>query len=115
MKQFYILWAILFYGFTANSQSSNQLSGKVTDTKNLPVIGAIVSVKNFNIRSATDSIGNFSIQAKIGDTLLIKYLGYKHSIFPIVNNSLINIVLDEDAIVLDEVQIIGLGYGDIKK
>lgn len=84
------------------------VSGKVTDG-NLPISGANVLIKNTKTGVVTDFDGRYNITAKPTDTLQISYLGYSTLSIPVQNRTSIDIILQEDATALGEVQI-NAGY-----
>ena len=71
-----------------------------------------VMVKGTNNGVITDMNGNFTITAKNGQTLVLSYIGYK-DVEVKVQQSNLNITMQEDAQALDEVVVIG--YGTAKK
>ena len=64
-------------GVTVAAPQQNQaITGKVTDAKGEPVIGANVIEKGTTNGTTTDIDGLFSLNAKQGSTLVISYIGY---------------------------------------
>ncbi|MDR1371436.1 MAG: carboxypeptidase-like regulatory domain-containing protein, partial [Dysgonamonadaceae bacterium] len=100
----------MFVSLTALAQK--KITGHVSDMSGDPVMGASVFVKGTSTVTITDLDGNFSLDAEKG-TLVISYIGYKTQEQGIAGNSFFNIVLEEDAAVLDEVVVVG--YGTQKK
>lgn len=88
------------------------VTGKVTDG-NLPISGASIIIKNSTIGAVSDFDGQYSIVAKATDTLEISYLGYTTVTVPIQGRRAIDVVLQEDATSLSEVQI-NAGYYTVK-
>jgi len=84
------------------------VSGQVTDGQ-LPISGANVIIKNSNTGVVSDFDGRYTITTKPTDSLQISYLGYTTLTIPIQNRNTINIILQEDATALGEVQI-NAGY-----
>lgn len=101
----------LLIGTWVSGQEIN-VSGKVSDSKGEPLIG--VSVKLVGTQSGTISsvTGEFSIPAKIGDKLEFSYIGYATQAITLQSKK-VNIILTEDARMLDEV--VAIGYGTQKK
>lgn len=69
--------------FWVNAQV--KISGKVTDTKNKPLIGASISLKDTYDGSTTDSLGNFQFEtaetgSKILEVTLVGYSSYEKNI-----------------------------------
>ena len=98
----------------APEQQTDNISikGHVVDNKGEVLIGVTVMVKGTNNGVITDMNGNFTITAKNGQTLVLSYIGYK-DVEVKVQQSNLNITMQEDAQALDEVVVIG--YGTAKK
>ena len=78
------------------------IKGHVVDNKGEVLIGVTVMVKGTNNGVITDMNGNFTITAKNGQTLVLSYIGYK-DVEVKVQQSNLNITMQEDAQALDEV------------
>ncbi len=91
-------------------QQNIKVSGQVVDQEGEPLIGATVKVKGQNQGSVTDFDGNFSVDAPANATLVVSYVGYK-DLEVAVNGraSLGKIELVSDALVLDQVVVVGYG------
>lgn len=57
-------------------QSTKNITGKVTDIKGEPIIGANVSVKGTTNGTITDVDGNFSLNVPERAVISISYIGY---------------------------------------
>lgn len=88
------------------------IKGTVTDTENIPVIGATVMVKGSTTGTATDLDGKYTIQANKGQVLVFSYVGMQKQEVTVTNQTSLNIRL-VDGEQLDEVVVIG--YGTVKK
>ena len=86
-------------------------SGKVLDTNGVPVIGAAVMVPGTTTGAVTDIDGNFSLRVAPGTTLEVSCIGYVTQRVTAAAN--MNIVLAEDAEMLEETVVIG--YGSVKR
>ena len=90
------------------------VSGTVSDNSGaLP--GVSVIIKGTTNGTETDFDGKYSIKAKTGDVLSFSYLGYKTVERTIGSSSSLNVTMEEDANVLDEVVVTGLGIKRDKK
>jgi len=90
------------------------VSGTVSDNSGaLP--GVSVLVKGTTTGTETNFDGKYSLKAKTGDVLSFSYLGYKTVEKTIGSSSTINVTMEEDANVLDEVVVTGLGIKRDKK
>lgn len=89
-------------------QQERPVKGRVLDKKGEPVLGAtIVDKRNTNNGTITDMDGNFSINVKDNSILVFSYIGYKSAEYPANEVEGKNIVLEEDALNLDEVVVTG--------
>lgn len=88
-------------------------TGTVVDSEKEPLIGASVSVVGGKVGAITDIDGNFTIQCKQGDMLEISYVGYNNR--KVQAGKGLNIVMEQDAKTLDEVTVVGIGYGKMRK
>ena len=86
------------------------IRGTVVDTGGEPVIGAAVTVVgNTRIGAATDLNGAFSLNVPAGATISVESIGYKTQTFAVGNQSVFNVVLEEDTEMLEETVVIGYG------
>ena len=106
-----LLWlAGMLFSVQAFAQSIT-VSGVVKDNLGEPVIGASVLIKGTTTGTITDFDGNFTLQANPGDIIAISFIGYKTQELPAAAS--MNVILSDDAELLDEVVVIG--YGQVKK
>ncbi len=83
--------------------------GVIKDKNGSPLVGANVYIKNKSRGTRTDFDGEYAINANMGDILVYSYIGYISKEIELDNKSLINVLLEEDASMLDEIVIIGYG------
>ena len=96
-------------GFQAFAQTRT-ISGTIVDTGGLPVIGAAVMVVgNTQIGAATDINGAFTLNVPAGATITIESIGYKSQTIVVGDKTTFNIVLEDDAEMLEETVVIGYG------
>ena len=89
-----------------------QITGKVTDAGGSGLPGVTVLVKGTSTGTVTDLDGKYRLNAT-GDVLVFSFVGFSKQEVTIGNQSTINVVLLEDAKMLDELVVIG--YGAVKK
>ncbi len=87
----------------------NLVTGAVRDAKGEPVIGATVIVKGTATGATSGADGRYSIQAGPDATLEFSFIGYKKQEVPVGTRSAIDVVLEEDALMVDDVVVIGYG------
>ena len=111
MKLYSCIIATLMLGiFTATSAlAQNRVTGKVTDSKGLPVIATPVQVKGTTVGEMTDMDGIYAVQAAPDAILVVTAIGYKTAEVPVGGRSVVDIVLEDDTETLDEVVVVGYG------
>lgn len=90
-----------------------KITGTVTDSDGLPIIGANIVEKGTTNGIITDIDGRFQLETTVNAILVISYIGYNTQEVKTENNSIINIELQEDSQKLEEVVVVG--YGTQKK
>ena len=115
MKNSVLTFFLLATAFISRAQLAT-ISGNVADEVG-PLPGAQVSVKGTARAVQSDFDGNFMIQAKKGEVLLVRYIGYKDAAISIKDvNVHLKIVLEEDAQALEEVVVVAIcSRGDNNK
>lgn len=92
--------------------AQNKVTGTVSDDMG-PAIGVSVMEKGTNNGVITDLDGNYVITVKPGATLVFSSIGYATQEIVVGSQSVINVLLKEDAEFLDEVVVVG--YGVMKR
>ena len=73
-----------------------KLTGVIVDQSG-PLPGASILIKGTTTETTTDFDGNFSLECKIGDTLMVSYIGFiSQEIITKENNPKITLELEED-------------------
>lgn len=93
-------------------QRTNTITGTVADAGE-PLIGASVTVKGTSNGTVTDFDGHFNLDCKLGQTIVISYIGYLSQEIKVSSYSPLNITLKEDVSGLEDVVVIG--YGTARK
>ncbi|MBF4488109.1 TonB-dependent receptor [Flavobacterium sp. CSZ] len=106
----YALIVLLFSFSLVSAQNSNvKITGTVLDeVESKPLFGVNINLKGAKTGVSTDLEGSFSIDAKVGETIIISYLGYVSREVKVTGSPL-RISLKEDRKALDEVVVIGYG------
>jgi|GEM_PF-2067253 len=84
--------------------NNKKITGKVTDEKNEPIIGANVVVKGSTTGTITDMDGNFTLEVPDQATLLVSYIGYTPKEVAVKNQNNLSIMMIEDSKTIDEVE-----------
>jgi TonB-linked SusC/RagA family outer membrane protein len=85
------------------------VTGIVSDSNGQPLPGANILIQGTTKGVQTDFDGKYSIGVNQGAILVISYIGMTTKTVTVGSNSVINIVLNEDADSLDEVVVVGYG------
>ncbi|MCR5840980.1 MAG: TonB-dependent receptor [Bacteroidales bacterium] len=104
-----VMLLVVWGGLDASAQNRT-ISGKVVDSGGQPVIGAAVTVVgNSRIGAATDMDGAFTLSIPAGANISVESIGYKGKVIATGNQSVFNIVLEDDTEMLEETVVIGYG------
>ena len=96
-----------------NQKDTRTISGTIRDNMG-PVTGANILVKGTTNGTITDLDGKFTLENVPANAILqVSYIGYLPQEIEINNQTLFNIVLEEDNQALDEVVVVG--YGTVRK
>ncbi|WP_025725982.1 TonB-dependent receptor [Bacteroides sp. 14(A)] len=90
-------------------QNTVKVTGTVKDTNGEPIIGANVMVVGAATGVITDIDGNFTLNVPVGSKLQFSFIGYKEQVVPVKKGISLNIVLEEDAQMLGEVEVVAYG------
>ena len=110
-----LLAMFLFCALGVKAQNGSQVTGKVIDAMGeLP--GVSIVVKGTTNGTTTDLEGNFTLSnVQSSDILQFSFIGYKTQEIKVGNQKTFNITMSEDAQALQEVVVVAVGYGDVKK
>lgn len=111
-RSFFFILIGLFVSLSALAQKIT-VTGQVKDPSNEGIIGASVVEKGTTNGTMTDMDGKFSLTVSPKATLTITYIGYKSQEIAVKGSIPLNIVLQENAELLEEVVVIG--YGSVKR
>ncbi len=104
-------------GLINNSKSQGQqknIEGNVTDSSGEPLPGVSIIIKGTTTGTITDFDGKFNLVGVPADaTLVFSFVGMRTQEVETANQSSFNIVMEEDAIGIEEV--VAIGYGTKSK
>jgi len=104
-KHFFWLLLVLFVQIAVAQEGF--ISGKVTDSKKVPIPGVNIVLKGTSVSTQTDFDGNFKIAANKGDILIVSYVSFATIQVPASN--LMTIELVETQNELEAVLVVGYG------
>ncbi len=97
-----------------NLEQTKSVSGKVTDSSGAPLPGVSIVIKGTATGTIADFDGNFRLPNVPADaTLVFSFVGMRTQEFAVAGQTSFNIIMEEDAIGLEEV--IAVGYASQKK
>lgn len=111
-----LLSTAMTFGGKVNAQTkSRTITGTITDeAAGEALIGAVVQVKGTTIAATADIDGKYSISVPSGNaTLIFSYVGCATKEVVIGKTDILNVVMAQDANLLDDVVVVG--YGQQKK
>ncbi len=94
-------------------ETGHEVVGVVVDQTGTPVAGATVIEQGTTSGAYTDGQGRFSVRVRPGAVLEIAYLGYKTVTLPADSPALSLVTLEQDAMSIDDVIVVG--YGTVRK
>ena len=107
-----VFFTLAGFGQSAWAQTITA-SGKVLDRNQEPLIGANVKVLDTATGTITNPDGHFTLECPKGSILEVSFIGYVSQ--KVAAGQDLTIVLEEDAITLQETVIVGIGYGTMRK
>ena len=90
------------------------VNGTVKDKSNQPLPGVNIIIDGENRGTTTDFDGNYSITASSSSILQFSYIGFVSQNISVGNQTIVNVILQEDSQKLDEVVVIGYGTSSKK-
>ncbi|MBS2098421.1 SusC/RagA family TonB-linked outer membrane protein [Carboxylicivirga linearis] len=112
----FLLLGLLMLFLCSNTSWAQQVSGKITDTKNEPLPGVTVLVKGTSDKGTiTDMEGKYSLEINDAqtDVLVVTFIGMVTQEIAVQGRSTIDVVMEDEFTQLDEV--VAVGYGTVKK
>lgn len=110
---------IAFFLFTAFTVvpafAQVRISGTVKDKSGEGLPGVNVVVKGKTAGTVTDINGKFTIQTTPKDVLKFSFMGFKTQEVSVGNQKVISVTLEENAVSIEEVVVVAVGYGDVKR
>ncbi len=107
-----VLFLLLSLLLSSMISAQNQLkvTGTVTDSDNVPIIGATLILRdNPSVGTITDEDGKFSLQLPADAVLTVSFVGYQTQLVVVGGRTDLRITLLEDDKLLDEVVVVGYG------
>lgn len=111
----YLVVFLMLLSATALAQE-RRVTGKVTGSDDgAPLPGVNIQEKGTSKGTITDAQGNYSISVGQNATLIYSFVGYTVQEVVIGSRTVVDVVLEADALALSEVVVIGYGVQDRKE
>lgn len=91
------------------------VTGKVIDKSGEPLIGVYVLLQGSTSGTSTDVDGNYALTVPSNATLQFSLIGYRVIAVPVNGKGVINVTLEEDAVLLDDVVVTAMGISRSEK
>lgn len=91
------------------STTTKQITGRVVDEKNEPLIGVNIQVEGTNTGAITDLNGEYSIKAPLNSVVSFTYIGYTSSYIKVTDKNVYNVQMFANVEELKEVVVTALG------
>jgi TonB-linked SusC/RagA family outer membrane protein len=114
MKKLFLLFCFVLASVGSISAQTRNISGKVSDTGGEPLIGVSVSIQGTSLGTVTDLDGTYTLSAQTGNQLEFSYLGMQSQVITVAASDVINVVLTDDAVLLEEAVVVGYGSQKVK-
>ena len=103
-------------GVAVQAQKTITVTGKVTDEDGLPMPQVSVLVEGTTIGVPTDLDGKYRIKVPSSESVLeFRFVGYVTQKIKVAQRTIINVILLEDTETLEAVEVVSVGYGEVKK
>ena len=109
MRKFYKLVVLLLLCQTYVFAQNISVTGKVTDSDNLPLPAVSIKVSGSTQGTSTDSNGNFTISVPTNASLVFTYIGFASQTIAVQGRTTINVRLESDSKMLEGVVVTALG------
>ena len=104
---------MLILSISVFAQDTRVLSGTITDTDDVTLIGVNIFITGTSRGTTSDIDGNYQIEVSTGEVLQFSYTGYESQKITVSSQTELNVVLAVDSETLEEIVVVG--YGSRKK
>jgi TonB-linked SusC/RagA family outer membrane protein len=109
MKKVYKLFVLLLLCQPSAFAQNISVTGKVTDSDNLPLPAVSIKVSGSTQGTSTDANGNFTISVPSNSSLVFTYIGFASQTVAVNGRTTLNVRLESDSKMLEGVIVTALG------
>lgn len=113
IKQFFLI-VLLLFSISAYSQKAT-ITGTIVDSKGEAMPGVNIVIQGTTKGVMSDIMGRFSIEAEPKDVLVFSFVGFETAIIQAGNQKSINVTLNETDVSIAMVEVVAVGYGDVRR
>ncbi|MGD0036453.1 MAG: SusC/RagA family TonB-linked outer membrane protein [Bacteroidota bacterium] len=107
---------LMMYASSLLLAQEQEIRGKVTSADDgSAIVGANILEKGTVNGTTSDFDGEFSLKVKKGAVLVVSYVGFVKREIEVTEVKYLNISLRPGALQVKEVEVVGIGYGEVKK
>ena len=112
----FVVMALVAMTLSLSAWAQNvKVSGTVVDITGEPLIGVYVLVEGTTTGTSTDVDGTYALECAGDATLKFSLMGMKDVIVPVNGKAVINVTMEEDAVLLEDVVVTALGIKKDRK
>lgn len=108
-----IAFLLAFPMSVSGQNGQSEIKGTVSDESGSPLPGATIQIKGTTNGTSTDLDGHYIISANEGDVLVYTFIGMFSKEVKVGKSAVVNVILEEDANLLEEA--VSIGYGTQKR
>ncbi|MDP4225458.1 MAG: SusC/RagA family TonB-linked outer membrane protein [Bacteroidota bacterium] len=108
-KRVFVIIAMAIFTIASISAQQIKVSGRVNDESGQPIPGVSVRIEGSNVGTVTDLNGNYSLSPQVNQVLEFSFIGMKTQKIVVKSKNLINVVLQAEAVKMEEVVVTALG------
>lgn len=106
---------VLFFLIPITIFAQVSVSGAVSDERGEPLTGVNVMIKGTSRGTVTDYDGRFTLQAAPDDVLTFSFIGFESQEIRVGNQKQMKIILYESSVQIQELEVVAVGYGDVRR
>lgn len=91
------------------------ITGMIRSDDGAPLPGASIVEKGTTNGTVTNADGIYSLTVSENAVIIISFIGMKSTEIPVANQTTIDLTMEADLTTLDEVVVVEMGYGTVKK
>jgi TonB-dependent starch-binding outer membrane protein SusC len=118
MKKILLFFCVIAIGINVAKAQTRSVTGKVTEkSTGSPLPGVAVTIKGTKSAVSTDANGIYKVSVpSTGNTVLVfRSIGFNEMEIAVGTKSQVNAALEESSTALNEVKIVNIGYGTVKR